>query len=34
MLGESDATLGLPDLYVARLTDIADVIILAVRYTR
>jgi hypothetical protein len=34
MLGEADATLGLPDLYVARLTDIADVIILAVRYTR
>jgi hypothetical protein len=33
-LGDGDATLGLPDLYVARLTDIADVIILAVRYTR
>lgn len=33
-LDDDDATLGLPDLYVARLTDIADVIILAVRFTR
>ena len=33
-LDDTDATLGLPDLYVARLTDIADVIILAVRFTR
>lgn len=33
-LGDPEATLGLPDLYVARLTDIVDVILLTMRMTR
>jgi hypothetical protein len=32
--GDRTASLGLPDLYIARLTDIADVILLAIRMTR
>ena len=33
-LGDRDASLGLPDLYVARLTDVVDVILLTMRMTR
>jgi hypothetical protein len=33
-LGEDGASLGLPDLYVARVTDIVDVVLFAMRMTR
>ena len=33
-LGDRDASLGLPELYVARLTDVVDVILLTMRMTR
>ena len=33
-LGDREASLGLPDLYVARLTDIVDVILFTMRMTR
>jgi hypothetical protein len=33
-LGDRDADLGLPDLYVARVTDLADLILLAMRLSR
>ena len=33
-LGDHGARLGLPDLYVARLTDIVDVVLLTARFTR
>jgi hypothetical protein len=33
-LGDGGARLGLPDLYVARITDLADVVLLALRMTR
>jgi hypothetical protein len=33
-LGQRDADLGLPDLYVARITDLADIALMAFRLTR
>ncbi len=33
-LGDRDASLGLPDLYVVRLTDLVDVLLLTMRMTR
>jgi hypothetical protein len=33
-LGESEASLALPDPYIARVTDLADVALMAMRLTR
>jgi hypothetical protein len=33
-LGDAEARLALPDLYVARLTDLVDVVLLTLRMTR
>jgi hypothetical protein len=33
-LGESDASLSLPDPYIARATDLVDVALMAMRLTR